>query len=54
LHDENVRASFLRDPAKFRCALRNGTHRGYNTSVFDLAYTRRNEILLDGFLVNSL
>src|SRR6266480_2359445 len=54
LHNENVRTSFLRDPAKFRCALRNGTHGGYNTGVLDLAHTRRNEILLDRFLVNSL
>src|SRR5438874_5377395 len=54
LDNENVRPSFLRDPAKFRCALRNGTHGGYNTGVLDLAHTRRNEILVDGFLVNSL
>src|SRR6476646_3481483 len=54
LHNENIRASFLRDPAKFRCALRNGTHGGYNTSVLDLAHTRRNEVLLNRFLVNSL
>src|SRR6476646_801779 len=54
LHNENVRASFLRDPAKFHCALRNGTHCGYNTGILDLAHTRRNKILLDRFLVNSL
>src|SRR3954468_13262995 len=54
LHNENVRASVLRDPAKFRCALRNGTHGGYNTGVLDLAHTRRDEVLLDRFLVNSL
>src|SRR5947207_15749497 len=54
LHNENVRASFLRDPAKFGCALRNRTHGGYDTGVLDLAHTCRNEILLDRFLVNSL
>src|SRR4029077_12499733 len=54
LHNENVRASFLRNSAKFRCTLRNRTYGDYNTSVLDLAHTRRNEILLDGFLVNSL
>src|SRR5258705_4153662 len=54
LHNENVRASFLRDPPKFHRALRNGTHGGYNSGVLDLAHTCRNEILLDGFLGNSL
>ena len=54
LHNKNIRARFLRNPAKFGCALRNGTHRSYNTCIFNLAHTRRNQILLDGFLVNSL
>src|SRR5262249_31218401 len=54
LYHENVRASFLGDFSKFRCALRNGTHRCCDTGVLDLAHARRNEILLNGFLVNSL
>lgn len=54
LHNENIRASFLGDPAKFCCTLGNGTHRRYNPRVLDLAHARRNKILLDGFLVNSL
>src|SRR5205085_2833730 len=54
LDDENVRASFLRDSAKFRSALRNGTYRGYNAGVLNLTHTRSNQILLDRFLVNPL
>src|SRR5262245_22345079 len=54
LHYENVCAGVLRNPAKFRSTLRNGTHSSYNTGVLDLADTRRDEILLNRFLVNSL
>ena len=41
LHDENIRARLLRDPAEFRGTLRNGTDRSQYTAVFDLAHTRR-------------
>src|SRR5215467_350061 len=54
LHDENICASVLRDPAKFRGALRNRTDRGYNTRIFNLTNTRGNEIVLDRFLVDAL
>src|SRR4029077_4671056 len=40
LEHEKVRASFLRNSAKFRCTLRNGTPGDYNTGVLDLAHTR--------------
>src|SRR5215510_13276810 len=54
LHDENICASFLRNPAKFRGALRNRTDRGYNSGIFNLTNTRSNEILLNRFLVDAL
>src|SRR5882724_2441324 len=54
LHYENLSASVLRDPSKFSGTLRNGTHRSQYTAILDLAHTRRDQILLDGFLVNSL
>ena len=54
LHHENIRTGLFRDPAKFCGALGNGTDRCQHTAIFDLTNTRRNQILLDGFLVNSL
>src|SRR4029077_13637130 len=54
LHDENVRASLLSDLAKFGRSLRNGTNRRQYAAVFNLAYTCRDEIFLNGFLVDSL
>ena len=54
LHHENIRASFLCNPAKFRGALRNRTDRGYNIGIFNLTNTRGNEVLLDRFLIDAL
>src|SRR5947209_19870480 len=54
LHHENIRASFLCNPAKFRGALRNRTDRGYNIGIFNLTDTRGNEVLLDRFLIDAL
>ena len=54
LHHEDIRARFLCNPAKLGGALRNRTDCRDHAGIFDLAYARRDEVLLDGFLVNSL
>ena len=54
LHDENIRARFLRDRAEFRRALRNRADRRDRAAVFDLADARRDQIFLHRFLVNFL
>ena len=44
----------MRDLAEFSGTLGNGTYRSQYAAVFDLAHTRCDQILLDGFLVDPL
>ena len=54
LHDENIRAGFLRDPAELLSLLRDRADGRDRAAVFDLLHARRDQIFLDRFLVNLL
>ena len=54
LHDENVRACFLGDPAIESRLLRNGGNGGKHTGLFDLAYPGHDEVLVHRFLIDAL
>ena len=54
LYNENIGPGFLRDLSKLRRALRNGADRCQRAAVFNLSHARSDQILLDGFLINSL
>ena len=54
LDHENIRAGFLGDLAVSSRLLRDGTDGGGDARVLDLADAGRDEIFLDGFLVNFL
>src|ERR1700747_2353754 len=54
LHNENVCPRFFCNLAEVSCPLRNGADGSERTAVLDLANPRRNQILLDGFLIDFL